>query len=199
MSNNVNNVIYKITCIINDKSYIGKTTKGMSKRYTTHINNANRGVKGALYNAIRKYGTESFIIECVEICNCPSLLNSREIELIKIHDTYNNGYNMTLGGDGGVYKHDEETIELIREKSIGRKHSEESKQKMSDKKKGVKFTDNHKKKLSENHRGMSGKSHSSATKKKIGDANRKRLTGRKLSEETKAKMRESHKKRFNKT
>ena len=65
--------------------------------YKTNLTNSNR----PLYNAFSKYGLENFIIE--EIEKIPNnLLNEREQYWIKYYDTYNNGYNATLGGDATI-------------------------------------------------------------------------------------------------
>lgn len=52
-----------------------------------------------LYRAFNRYGIQNFSIEQIEECD-NSLLNEREVYWIKYYDSFNNGYNMTLGGDG---------------------------------------------------------------------------------------------------
>jgi len=47
--------------------------------------------------AIHKYGKENFIIEEIEKCN-QELLNEREKYWISFYNSYENGYNSTLGG-----------------------------------------------------------------------------------------------------
>jgi group I intron endonuclease len=56
------------------------------------------------YNSIKKYGVESFILETLEECG-EGVLSEREIYYINHFDTFKNGYNMTLGGDGGDTSH----------------------------------------------------------------------------------------------
>ena len=46
-----------------------------------------------------KYGLEHFSFEILEKCPKDSL-NSREMFYIEKFDTFHNGYNMTIGGDG---------------------------------------------------------------------------------------------------
>lgn len=91
--------IYKITNDINDKVYIGKTEFDIEKRFQEHCRDAlkDRNEKRPLYNAINKYGIEHFKIEEIEQCND---IENREKYWIEYYDSYNNGYNATLGGDG---------------------------------------------------------------------------------------------------
>lgn len=96
--------IYKITNNVNGKFYIGKTEyDDPYKRYTEHIReskkNRSKESKRAIYRAIRKYGIDNFSFDILEesygLDNC-----EREKYYIKLYDTYRNGYNETLGGDG---------------------------------------------------------------------------------------------------
>lgn len=93
-------IIYKITNTINNKEYIGQTTRNISERWREHKSKSNPSDGTYLHNAIAKYGHENFTIE--EIDNCvDSLLNDKEIEWIVIANTYYpNGYNLTSGGEG---------------------------------------------------------------------------------------------------
>lgn len=91
--------IYKITNIINNKCYIGQTTRNIQERWKEHLSRLEN--KNKFYNAIKFYGIENFIISQVE--ECPNeLLNEREIFWIKFYDSYESGYNSTGGGEGGI-------------------------------------------------------------------------------------------------
>ena len=48
---------------------------------------------------MRKYGIEHFTIEAIEECPI-NILSEREKYWISEFDSYHNGYNATLGGDG---------------------------------------------------------------------------------------------------
>lgn len=97
--------MYSLYHIINTKSqtyYIGKTKNTLTRRMVSHRCSANRGKKSPLYDAMRRYGIDKFIIvlvcafECNEEC-C-------EAEIKAIADARNNGdkiYNLSCGGDGG--------------------------------------------------------------------------------------------------
>lgn len=90
--------IYQIKNDINDKIYIGKTTRTVQKRFQEHLKRINER-NNHLYLAMRKYGKEHFYP--VELEECPNeQLNEREIYWIKKLNTYENGYNETLGGEG---------------------------------------------------------------------------------------------------
>lgn len=93
--------IYKITNTINQKSYIGKTIYSVDKRWKEHCRDSRkqRTEKRPLYNAMNKYGIENFKIEIIEECS-EDLLEEKEKYWINTFDTYNNGYNATIGGDG---------------------------------------------------------------------------------------------------
>ena len=92
--------IYIIKNTINNKVYIGQTTNTIQYRFNQHLTNADLEYKtGHLYNAMRKYGKEHFYIEKIEeVAN--EKLNEREIYWIDYYDSFNNGYNSTIGGEG---------------------------------------------------------------------------------------------------
>lgn len=91
--------IYKITNNINNKIYIGQTVRNIKERFREHLKNANSESKQPLYRAIAKYGKENFTIDIIEECNI-NKINEREIYYINKMNSYNNGYNATLGGEG---------------------------------------------------------------------------------------------------
>lgn len=89
-------IIYKITNKVNGKSYIGQTRYTIEFRWKQH---QHKNDNTYFHNAIHKYGIENFSIEILEKCNIEDL-NSREIFYIAKYDTFKNGYNLTIGGDG---------------------------------------------------------------------------------------------------
>ncbi len=90
--------IYCWTNKTNNKKYIG-LSKDIDKRWIKHIQNANLGVKGKFYNAVRKYGESTFIKEILEICDINisnnDLLEKEKTYILKF-DTLKNGYNTVL-------------------------------------------------------------------------------------------------------
>lgn len=138
--------IYQITNDVNQKIYIGKTENSIEKRFKEHCWDASRerNEKRPLYNAMRKYGVEHFHIELIEETDNPE---EREIYWIEKKQSFKNGYNATIGGDGRKYidydlvvktyqdlqniklvakqlHHDESTIsKILKEKNIDIKSS----------------------------------------------------------------------------
>lgn len=96
-------IIYRHT--INNKHYIGYSAQTLEERLEEHIqsslvDNSERH----FHRAIRKYGSENIISEIIDTADTRSEAIEKERRYITIHDTFRNGYNMTLGGDGGNTK-----------------------------------------------------------------------------------------------
>lgn len=92
--------IYIIRNTINDKVYVGQTTKSVKLRFLNHLSAARKGKDYVIGKAIRKYGEENFYVETLEEC-LKSELNEREIYYIKFYNSTNPkfGYNMSKGGN----------------------------------------------------------------------------------------------------
>lgn len=91
--------IYIIENLLNNKKYIGKTIRNPQIRWKEHIKD-NRHKNLPLQKAFDKYGINNFSFKILEECKNEKL-NEREIFYIQKYDSYNNGYNATIGGDGG--------------------------------------------------------------------------------------------------
>lgn len=96
--------IYIIRNDINEKVYIGKTQISLEKRFKEHCRDSNkrRSENRPLYRAMKKYGTNHFMIELIEECKNENL-EDREVFWIDHFGSYKNGYNATKGGDGKPY------------------------------------------------------------------------------------------------
>lgn len=91
-------IIYCARNLINDKKYIGQTTRELKRRRNEHIAQANNGSELAIHQAIKKYGEDSFEWCIIDQTYNQEDLDEREIYWIDYYDSYRNGYNMTLGG-----------------------------------------------------------------------------------------------------
>lgn len=105
--------IYVIKNKINNKVYIGATTQNIKSRFMQHtkmstINKRNYKIQCA----VREFGKENFYCELLEIVDDEKMYE-KERYYIKKYDSFNNGYNSTLGGKGGKIFTDKETIEEI--------------------------------------------------------------------------------------
>lgn len=111
-----NGKIYKITNNENGLIYIGCTIKTLNQRFIEHLYRCFKtDYNSKLYNSIRKYGKEKFIIELIEECDL-SVIYETEKKYIDEYDTYNNGLNTTLGGEGCLgYTHSPEIKKKISE------------------------------------------------------------------------------------
>ena len=94
--------IYKITNTLNGKVYVGQTIQNIKERFYQHcaLKYSKDALKMAIHKAILKYGKQNFSIEVIEEVESENL-NEREIYWIKYFNSYKNGYNETLGGQGG--------------------------------------------------------------------------------------------------
>jgi len=97
--------LYSIYChTINNKKYIGYTEKPIEVRLTEHITDSKNGSKTYFHRAIKKHGYSNIISEKLDECTTHAEAKKKEIFYIEKYDTFNNGYNMTIGGDGGNTK-----------------------------------------------------------------------------------------------
>lgn len=160
--------VYKITCVPNEKRYIGITINALSKRWRQHLADArklSRGI-GALHQAIRHYGEHQFTIEV--ICEVVDLREACAMErsLIASHNTMRpNGYNLTSGGESTAgTKHSVETVEKNRLRNLGKTMSQDIRQKISAALKGRRKTEDHRQKVVT---ANAGRKHSEETKQKL--------------------------------
>lgn len=126
--------VYKITNKVNGKIYIGITNQGVATRWYKHTSDSRGNSTFPLHNAIRKYGTDNFQIDVIEVVDDVEVLKERECYWIKEFNSYDRskGYNLTLGGDGTFGRfHSQETKNKIRQKALGRVRSTQSKENQS--------------------------------------------------------------------
>jgi group I intron endonuclease len=98
--------IYLATNKVNNKPYVGFTSKPLERRKERHkaesFSKTQPGYKSAFHDAIRKYGWESFewkvLYQSWDREHCKNVM---EGVFINEYEAYGeNGYNMTRGGEG---------------------------------------------------------------------------------------------------
>lgn len=104
-------LIYKVSNDINNKIYIGKTTRTLKIRWKDHLQDY-LNTDNKFYFAMRKYGVEHFTPTVIEDNIDNSILNEREIYWIKYYNSYQNGYNSTIGGEGDTKYNPKLILEL---------------------------------------------------------------------------------------
>jgi len=144
-------ITYKIYGVLNPKSnkhYVGKTKHSLLKRKKEHIAAANRKTGShKFYDCILVEG-DNLVWFIIEDGLTEENVNEREQYYIFLYDSFNNGYNGTLGGDGGDTWSNNDKLEQFKEKRrlewLGEKNPnygsplpEEQKSKMITSKKGI--------------------------------------------------------------
>lgn len=121
-------IVYKITCKINNKIYIGQTNETIEKRFKRHMGYQKDEHDTKFYRAVRKYGTENFYIEEIDRATTQEELDEKELYWINKLDAVNNGYNTKAvkgkcGGDTLSNHPNKKAIsEKIRQSKIGDKN-----------------------------------------------------------------------------
>lgn len=128
--------IYIITCLINNKYYIGQHNKlTPDSRWKSHLGNAKRGDrKYPIYNAMNRNGIENFIIDT--LCIVPiTALNKYESYFVNLLQTYvwdkPGGYNYAIA-EGGTPPITEITRQKLSDSHKGKIRSKESLEKLSE-------------------------------------------------------------------
>jgi group I intron endonuclease len=173
--------IYKITNLINKKSYIG-ITYNFERRKHEHFNGLNKGCK-VLYRSIKKYGKENFDMLIIDKTDSWKGAEDKEKYYIKkLNTKAPNGMNLTNGGEGvqGAKFSDAVRKQMSIDR-MGRKATKQAKINMSKAQRGKVMSDESKRKISDSHKGIG---HTKETRKKLSIIN----TGKKLSDEHKRKI-----------
>jgi len=167
-------IVYCIENLINNKKYVGITTRNLELRLREHFNVSKKQTfKSALYDAFNKYGMENFKITQIDSANTEEELKEKEKYWIKTLNTFGEfGYNLTLGGDG----------------ITGKKYSEKERKALSERRKQF-FIDHPEAREAARQKTLKYfQEHPEAR-----EAARQKQTGRKYSEETKIKSSKSKK------
>jgi len=199
--------IYLITNTINDRQYVGQTTKTIEARWREHVMFSKRGKGMILCSAIRLFGPDAFSI--VEIDRADNIDRLNELEqqhIAKLGTLSPGGYNLQLGGMNRNVSPETRakmsaTHTGMPSPYTGHKRSEAFKAKQSARMtgnqyaKGNKFTDEARAKVGAASRGRV-QSAADRAKKSAAKRGNKNGLGHKMSEESKAKMIESLKRRW---
>lgn len=159
--------IYCIECVSTGVKYIGQTIENFYRRWIFHKWNLknNHHSNQYLQHAWNKYGEENFKFYPIEYFDISQKSKDTKNKLDKLEqfyiekfDTFNNGFNLTTGGERcRMTPLSEEAKRKIGEKNkinmLGKKHSEETKRKMSMVHKGYVKTEEHRRHLSEAKKG----------------------------------------------
>jgi len=123
--------VYRIKNKINNKNYIGITSRSIEERFNEHISRASCNHRNSrLYAAIRKYGVDSFILTEIDKSDNEDAVRKLEEKYIRKFDSYENGYNCNYGGHGFLVFPDE-IKKKISETQIGKYIPIETRKKMS--------------------------------------------------------------------
>lgn len=141
--------IYLIINKVNNKKYVGYTSKHYRTRFSQHISSSKRNNTKVLYKAMRKYGIENFEVRPISSATTLEMIKLFEQRIIFALDTYSKkGYNRTSGGDGSG-PHTEEHKQYMRVLMTNRHFSEETRKKMSESAKGKEKSEDFKKQVSQ--------------------------------------------------
>lgn len=148
--------IYRLTNLLNQKVYIGFTSrKNPRYRWTEHISES-KTLKASksfsIHYAIAKYGVLNFTFEVIyQSKDRDHTLNVMEKAFIAEHRSFGfngrYGYNESVGGTAP--QHTEATREKMSKSQVGRKHSEEHNRRVSEAMKGKTHTEETRHKMSE--------------------------------------------------
>lgn len=93
--------LYKIINKFNNKVYIGKTFSSLNDRLNQHFYEAKRNNSRPLYKAINLLGEVNFSIILLGEFE-ENIINDKEKEYISKYNSFFDGYNATLGGEGNL-------------------------------------------------------------------------------------------------
>ncbi len=95
-------LLYRITCRVTGKEYIGLTSQKLRARWNAHHRKNGRSADMAIARAIRKYGDDVFVIE--QIASARGRVDACIVEqalVAQYRTRHPGGYNLTDGGEGG--------------------------------------------------------------------------------------------------
>lgn len=102
-NNEIAGIIYLIHNKINNKKYVGQTTRGLNDRYNEYKNRA-KCCNPYILRAFDKYGFDNFEFTVIDTAQTIDELNYKEIRHIFEYNTTNRnlGYNIEFGGKNSI-------------------------------------------------------------------------------------------------
>lgn len=100
--------LYRLTSP-SGKCYVGQTKRGVQRRFAEHVDGCRKWVEAGrprksyqtkLFYALAAHPAEEWLVETIGTYDTQAEVDAAEIEAIEKHDSANNGYNVTLGGQG---------------------------------------------------------------------------------------------------
>lgn len=184
--------IYFIKNKINGLEYIGKA-HNIQKRWREHQWALSRGVHANthLQRAWNKYGYSNFTFDVLERCSNHQL-GEKETYWIKRRNSFTNGYNLSIGGEGS----DGRILSLETRKKIGLANSSpspETRFKIGTANRNKKLTEEHRDKISESIKGNNHPFYGRTMPEEIKLKISRSLQGRQLSEGHKMLISEKNK------
>jgi len=186
-------IIYLIRNKVENKVYVGKTSRTLSVRWAEHLDEAFSGCPYRFHQAIRNFGKDAFELVELYFCSDNKELDEQEKKFIKDYsacDT-NFGYNMQTGGQGGTLtvkrKMSEEAKEHLRQINLGKKASLSTKLLMSQQRKGKTHNEQWRNNISKALKGKTlGRKDSEELKQRKSAAQTRRHIDKPLSKEIRA-------------
>ena len=169
--------LYIFTDHTNDKCYVGKSVHDVGGRIWKHY--YHKGESDNHFHRALRSRVDQFSLEIIPMMEASAdEIRQAEIDKIAELDSFANGYNETLGGEGNINP-SADTRRKISEAGRKRSHSVETRRKMSEAQR-------------KNHpRGMLGKRHSAETRRKMSQS----AKGKKRSAEARRNISRAAKKR----
>lgn len=169
-------IVYEITCLINDKRYIGSSGKRnrLNRRFTEHRYKLKKGVHENCYlqSSWNKYGEENFEFKVLEHVQDIEILLERESYFIELHKSWHRDFGFNL-------------IRIPAHPIM----SDESRERMSEAHRGVPLSETHRANIGKAHKGRKAPTTTAAA---LIESNKTRI----WSDESRAKISEFKKGKY---
>lgn len=181
-------LVYQATNLVDGKTYIGITRKGLETRCKQHFWKAETNPVSYFHRAIAKHGRKAFQFQAIATCLSADVATAVERDLIADRKPE---YNQTNGGEWTAGKRvGREVVERIKAANTGKRRTPEQNQAMSRiKREQFAQRPEYRAAVLESIR----KAAASVDRAKQRAAASKSSSGRKWSEESRAKLSQSHK------